>query len=197
MTERFAVAVVSDTFAVSKKIVTCLQCIDIIMAVPITILSLIAKHTGRVNVANSREIDMKPGRPRLQKNAAISYFIAIEASILCHRRRAICLTFHCSLVPVIRLKSSFHHQATRRRPTRTIDHTGVACRAMHHSSHRVVYSLSYEEIASRRGCQIGPRVGLLPIHAGVISSQRSRVNRNNASTSPLGIQTACWDWIFA
>ena len=145
MTERFAVAVVSDTFAVSKKIVTCLQCIDIIMAVPITILSLIAKHTGRVNVANSREIDMKPGRPRLQKNAAISYFIAIEASILCHRRRAICLTFHCSLVPVIRLKSSFHHQATRRRPTRTIDHTGVACRAMHHSSHRVVYSLSYED----------------------------------------------------
>jgi hypothetical protein len=91
------------------------------MAVPIAILSLIAKHTGRVDVANSREIDIKPGRPRLQKNAAISYFIAIEASIPCHRRRAICLTFHCSLVPVIRLKSSFHHQASRERPTRQID----------------------------------------------------------------------------
>ncbi len=37
-------------------------------------------------------------------------------------------------------------KASRGRPTHTIDPSGDAFRAMHHSSHRVVYGLSYEEV---------------------------------------------------
>ena len=43
------------------------------------------------------------------------------------------------------------NKASRERPTRTIDPSGDAFRAMHHSSYRVIYGLSYEEAGGRYG----------------------------------------------